>query len=82
VSAKEPLQQAGHSDSGAGGNLPCDLHISVAPLRVGGVRCACQHKEPFHALQRQISGFVAVFSPSHWLLLGAKEIIKLFDRLI
>ena len=69
MSAKEPFQRAGHSDSGAGANLPGDLHISVAPLRVGRVRCCRQRKEPIHALQRQISGFVAVFSPSHGLLL-------------
>ena len=63
--AKEPFQRAGHSDSGTGANLPGDLHVSVAPLRVGRVRCACQRKEPLHALQGQISGFVAVLSPSH-----------------
>jgi len=82
VSAKEPFQRAGHSYSGTGANLPGNLHISVAPLRVGRVRYRCQRKEPLHALQGQISGFVAVLSPSHGLFLGEKGIIKLFDRLI
>jgi len=44
VPAKEPFQQPWHSHSGAGADLPGYLHISVASLRMSGMRLLCQQK--------------------------------------
>jgi len=65
IPTKETLQVAGHSHSGPSADLPGDLDISVASLRVGRVHSIRQHKEPLHSLYSQISGLMAVLSPSH-----------------
>jgi hypothetical protein len=69
VPAKEPLQKARHSDSGAGADATGYLHISVASFWMVNVRFGCQHKEPIHALQGEVSRLVVVLSASHSHLL-------------
>lgn len=65
MSAVKTLQEAGHSDPGAGADSSGDLHISPAPLGMNPVRLFRQNKEPLHALEGQISGLMVVLSPSH-----------------
>jgi hypothetical protein len=76
MAAKKMLEAGGHPHPGAGADASGDLDISIASLRMLQMLSISQHKEPLHSLPSQISGFVAVLSPSHSLVMKKDEILN------
>jgi len=74
--AKKMLEAGGHPHPGTGADASGDLNISVASLRMTQMLLIRQHNEPLHSLPSQISGFVAVLSPSHCLVMKGDGILN------
>lgn len=72
--AVKSLKSAGHSDPGAGADSPGDLYISFASIWMDLMRFLRQDKEPFHTLDGEIPGLMAVLSPSHGLTCCSRAI--------
>jgi len=60
-----PLEALGHSNSDTQADLPGDLDIPVAPLRMKGMLPGRQIKEPLYALHGEVLGLAHILPAFH-----------------